>query len=138
MRPLLSPFTTCMLSHLFCQMEWQMCWSRVFSGFFYTPIKPHRVSQAKWFPFQTRIGSRKKWKIWNKNHQPGAILRIRKLFVSHFSHLLRHAIEKDLGTILWTLKFRGPMGLKAFENIVGKREMLVTSIFSFPQFFAII
>ena len=34
----------------------------------YTPIKPHGVSQADWFPFQTLFTSRKKYRIWNKNN----------------------------------------------------------------------
>ena len=34
----------------------------------YTPIKPHRVSQANWFPFHTLFTSRKKYRIWNKNY----------------------------------------------------------------------
>ena len=32
------------------------------------PIKPHRVPQANWFPFQTLFTSRKKYRIWNKNY----------------------------------------------------------------------
>ena len=44
--------------------------------YFYTPIKPHGVSQANWFPFHTLFTSRKNIGFGTRTTQPAAILRI--------------------------------------------------------------
>ena len=40
------------------------------------PIKPHGVPQANWFPFQTLLTLRKKYRNGIRTTQPAAILRI--------------------------------------------------------------
>ena len=105
MMPLLLPFTICMLSRLFCQIKWQMCNRGTAVVYSYTPIKQHSVSQANHFPFQTLFISRKKYRIWNKNYPACCNFKEgRTSFVSDFSHLLRHAIEKGRGPILYSKK----------------------------------
>ena len=63
----------------------------------------HRPSDSHSKPY---LHQEKKNKIWNKNHQPVQSYESRgkQSFVSHFSHLLRHAVEKGRGPILYTKK----------------------------------
>ena len=63
MMPLLSPFTTCVLSRLFCQMKWQMCRLRDCSGLF---LYPGLTGQLIPIPYPIYI--EKKYRIWNKNY----------------------------------------------------------------------
>ena len=48
----------------------------------HTPIKPHGVSQAKWFPFQTLFSSKKNTGFGTTTIQPAAILRIEESSLS--------------------------------------------------------
>ena len=74
-------------------------------------------------------------------------LRGKQPFVSDFSRLLRHAIEKGRGPILYSKKNPGPHGDKkplvftclqyeSFENTMGKTEIACNEQFLiFPQCF---
>ena len=71
----------------------------------YTPIKPLRVSQAKWFPFQILFTSREKnirFGTRITNLLQSYELRGKQWFISNFSRLLGHVIEKGHGPILYT------------------------------------
>ena len=108
MMPLLSPFMTCVLSCLFCQMKWQMCRSRDCSGLFLYAIKPQRGLTGQLIPIPYPIYiEKKKNRIWNKNYQ-ACCNPMNYEESSHlsfdFSRLLRHAVEKSRGPILYSKK----------------------------------
>ena len=84
MMPLLSPFTTCMLSLLFRQMKWQMWRSRDCSGLFLYPrlnhTGSHRPTDSHSKPYlhrQKNIG------FGIRTTQPAAILRITRKAAIH-------------------------------------------------------
>ena len=80
----LSPFTTCVLTRLLCQMKWQMCRSRECSSLFLYPDYITRGltgSDSRSKPYLHQGGK----EIWNKKYQPAAILRIRRQAVVRLS-----------------------------------------------------
>ena len=114
MMPLLSPFTICVLSRLFCQMKWQMCRSRDRSGLFLFPDKNHMGSHRPTDSHSKPIYIEKK-NLDLEQDLPSLLqsyeLRGKQPFVSDFSRLLRHAIEKGRGPILKRKKKKpGPHG----------------------------
>ena len=68
MMPLLSPFTTCVLSRLFCQIKWQTCRSRDCSGLFLYPDRTTWGLTGQLIPIPYPIYIEKKYRIWNKNY----------------------------------------------------------------------
>ena len=100
----------------------------------YTPIKPHRVSQANWFPFQTLFTSRKK-KKWDLEQELPSLLQSYKLrgkqpFIFDFSRLLPHAIEKAEVLFYIVQKRWYPTGIVGKGENAGKQHFLL-----FPQCF---
>ena len=112
MMPLLSPFMTCVLSRLFCQMKWQMCRSGTAVVYSYTRLKhtgSHRPIDSHSIPYLHRE------KIQDLEQGLPSLLQSYELqgkqpFVSDFSRLLPLAIEKGRGPILYSRKTLGPHG----------------------------
>ena len=114
MMPLLSPFTTCAVTFVLpdemadvsiAGLQWFILISRLNHMGSHGPNDSHSIPylhQEKNIGFGTRTT------------QPAAILRItgKKPFISDFSRLLRHAIEKGRGPILYSKKPRDPLGIR--------------------------
>ena len=108
----LSPFTTCVLTRLFCQMKCQMCRSRECSSLFLYPDYITRGltgSDSRSKPYLHR--GEKRFGTRNTNLLQSYELGGKRSLDSHFSRLLRHAIEKGRGPILYTKKKRDPTEL---------------------------
>ena len=111
MMPLLLPFMTCVLSRLFCQMKWQMCRSWDCSDLFLYPDYTTRGLTGQLIPIPYPIYIEKK--IQDLEQELPSLLQSYELrgkqpFISDFSRLLRHAIEKGRGSILYSKKNPGP------------------------------
>ena len=120
MIPLLSPFTTCVLSRLFCQMKRQMCRPWDCSGLFLYPDLTTRGLTGQLIPIPNPIYIDKKKQ--NLEQELPSLLQSYELwgkqpFVSDFSRLLRHAKEKGRDPTRYSKKTRDPTGKTNFETL---------------------